>query len=235
MKSHLLSPSHRLRYLESFFPTVRRKFAKVPNIKYWQSPAYDFLESVALRIETKFGREKIVTVQGMEYFTQNLPALQALAELSRHFTEDETLNFKTIPDPFGSFIKEIPAQEIVNINVLAEPCQKPGITLAGKYLGLVRTVSIIPPGSKEKEKDEVLQRISSLRAKLMSDDEQYKTITKYRKRIEKEGDKEEVEDDTQYFRKYNPKRQRQLFNGFKENQGNRNQNQNMNRLLFIYF
>jgi hypothetical protein len=46
---HLLSASHRLRYLECFFPSVRRKFAKVPNIKFWKPAAFDFLESVVAR------------------------------------------------------------------------------------------------------------------------------------------------------------------------------------------
>ena len=49
MVQHLLSASHRLRYLECFFPIVRRKFAKVPNIKHWKPQAFDFLESVVAR------------------------------------------------------------------------------------------------------------------------------------------------------------------------------------------
>ena len=218
VKSHLISPSHRLRYLESFFPTVRVKFAKVPNIKHWQTPAFDFLESVCLRIETKFGRQKVITVQGTEYFTQNLPAFQALAELSRHFTEDDTLNFKTIPDPFGSFIKEIPPLEVEKIMSTPELQMKPGIALDGKYLGLVTTVSLMPV-SKENylEKDDVLQRISSLRAKLMCEDEQFKSITNLRKAIETSTDQQENEEDVQGFRKFNHKRGRQFFNGFKEN------------------
>ena len=33
LASHCSSPTHRLQYLEAFFPVVRRKFARVPDLR----------------------------------------------------------------------------------------------------------------------------------------------------------------------------------------------------------
>ena len=61
------------------------------------------LDFVCSRIETKHGRAKVVNVQTKEYFTNNVEAIKALVEFGTHFFETETLNFKTIPDPFAAF------------------------------------------------------------------------------------------------------------------------------------
>ncbi len=69
---HLLSASHRLRYLECFFPSVRRKFAKVPNIKFWKPAAFDFLESVVAREDG----QTLITVQVTVTVTVPEPELE---------------------------------------------------------------------------------------------------------------------------------------------------------------
>ena len=47
---HVYSPSHRLRYLQSFFPIARQKFAKVPNLGVWEKSTFEHLDSVVTRI-----------------------------------------------------------------------------------------------------------------------------------------------------------------------------------------
>ncbi len=42
------------------------------------------------------------------YFLQDLERIKAVVENGPHVSEDDTLNFRTIPDPFGSFIWNIP-------------------------------------------------------------------------------------------------------------------------------
>jgi hypothetical protein len=42
------------------------------------------------------------------YNLKELEKIKAVVENGSHMAEDETLNFKTIPDPFGSFIWQIP-------------------------------------------------------------------------------------------------------------------------------
>ena len=65
--SCLISAKHRLKYLEKFYPIARAKFAQVPNMDLWERATYDFLESVAMRIEEKHGRLSVTNITKADY------------------------------------------------------------------------------------------------------------------------------------------------------------------------
>ena len=65
--SCIISAKHRLNYLEKFYPIARAKFAQVPNMDLWERPTYDFLESVAMRIEEKHGRLSVTNITKSDY------------------------------------------------------------------------------------------------------------------------------------------------------------------------
>jgi hypothetical protein len=43
-------------FQKRYFPKAHGKFIQVKNMKAWEGPTFDFLESVAMRIETRNGR-----------------------------------------------------------------------------------------------------------------------------------------------------------------------------------
>ena len=43
------------------------KFSQVPNMDIWKTPTFDFLESVAMRIEQKHGRLSVTNATKMDY------------------------------------------------------------------------------------------------------------------------------------------------------------------------
>ena len=65
--SCVISAKHRLRYLEKFYPIARAKFAQVPNMDLWERATYDFLESVAMRVEEKHGRLSVTNITKADY------------------------------------------------------------------------------------------------------------------------------------------------------------------------
>jgi hypothetical protein len=82
--SDLISAHHRVEYLAKYFPTASKMFAKVPNQSVWQRPTYDFLESVAMRIEEKSGRMVPKVVSGEENFKNNYEKIKAEIENGEH-------------------------------------------------------------------------------------------------------------------------------------------------------
>ena len=52
---------------ERYYPIARTKFAQVPNMDIWERPTFDFLESVAMRIEEKHGRLSVNVVTKADY------------------------------------------------------------------------------------------------------------------------------------------------------------------------
>jgi len=111
---HLLSAEHRLSYLDKFFPTVRLKFAKVPNRRFWEIQTYEFLDSVVNRIECKFGRGKPFIVENSEMFEAEKSRMMAALDSGDHPRESAALNFVSLPDPFQKYISRIPRHQIMN-------------------------------------------------------------------------------------------------------------------------
>eukprot|EP00095_Tigriopus_kingsejongensis_P011972 snap_masked-scaffold906_size82779-processed-gene-0.4 protein:Tk11972 transcript:snap_masked-scaffold906_size82779-processed-gene-0.4-mRNA-1 annotation:"conserved hypothetical protein" len=110
--SDLLSAEHRLNYLRANFPIAAAKFDKVPSMSAWERPTLDFLESCAMRIESKFGRLKPHIIRGEDYFAENVQMIFHNVRGGQHFNESEALNFATLPDPFGSYIFRIDPREV---------------------------------------------------------------------------------------------------------------------------
>jgi hypothetical protein len=52
---------------ERFYPNVNTKFRQVPNMRVWERPTFDFLESVTMRIEEKHGRLSVTDVTKADY------------------------------------------------------------------------------------------------------------------------------------------------------------------------
>ena len=76
--------SHILTFQEKFYPTARAKFAQVPNMDIWERPTFDFLESVAMRIEEKHGRLSVTVVTKADY-DQNKEFILKRIEDGPHF------------------------------------------------------------------------------------------------------------------------------------------------------
>ena len=53
---HLLSTSHKLAYLDKFFPSLSKTFISTLNKSKWDSPTYNSLESIINKIELEFKR-----------------------------------------------------------------------------------------------------------------------------------------------------------------------------------
>lgn len=82
--SCMVSAKHRLRYLEKFYPIANGKFAQVPNIDIWERATFDFLESVAERIEEKHGRLSVTVVTKSDY-VMNKESILTKIEDGPHF------------------------------------------------------------------------------------------------------------------------------------------------------
>lgn len=100
--SCVVSANHRLKYLEKFYPIARAKFAQVPNRDVWERPTFDFLESVAMRIEEKHGRLSVTNITKSDY-DQNKEFILARIEDGQHFRQSPEQDFTNLPDPFGSY------------------------------------------------------------------------------------------------------------------------------------
>jgi len=100
--SDVISAKHRLKYLEKFYPIARAKFAQVPNMDIWERATYDFLESVAMRIEEKHGRLSVTVITKSDY-DQNNEFIFNRIEDGPHFRQSEQQDFTNLPDPFGSY------------------------------------------------------------------------------------------------------------------------------------
>ena len=82
--SCLISARHRLEYLRKYFPTASKLFDKVPNQHVWERSTYDFLESVAMRIEEKGGRMVPKVVNGEDNFRKNYTSMKEDVENGEH-------------------------------------------------------------------------------------------------------------------------------------------------------
>ena len=97
-----------------------------------------------------------------------------------HFRKTVGLNFRTIPDLFGSYPSRLPLQE-VSFSTDSEPLARPGIDLSAPFepepekevesKRIVRMVEPAPaPPAESSEKTEVLSRIANLRKEISEDD-----------------------------------------------------------------
>jgi len=100
--SCLISAKHRLKYLEKFYPIARAKFAQVPNMDLWERATYDFLESVAMRIEEKHGRLSVTNITKADYDSNKEFILNRIED-GPHFRQSNEQDFTNLPDPFGSY------------------------------------------------------------------------------------------------------------------------------------
>ena len=72
-------------FQRKFFPAAHRKFARVPNLQIWRSATFDFLESVAQRIENRHGRMRPMVIPSQERFEAGRAELVAMVEEAEHF------------------------------------------------------------------------------------------------------------------------------------------------------
>ena len=93
------SAKHRLKYLEKFYSTAHKKFDLEPNIENWQQLTFDFLESVARRIEEKHGRLSVTVVTKADY-DKNKQLFVSTIEDGPHFRQSSELNFSFMPNVF---------------------------------------------------------------------------------------------------------------------------------------
>ena len=184
MVGHVLSASHRLKYLESFFPIAARKFAKVPNLGVWQKATFNHLESVIARIETKLGRLKPWIVVGTHFLNIEMEAIRATVEAGQHFKEAVGLNFRTIPDPFESYIKNLNSKEIVDFpSESRDPRGKPGIDLSVPFTEAAIKTSSGETPLESLEKNNVMNRIANLRKEISKDELRLESQKKLREEV----------------------------------------------------
>ena len=78
---------------EHFFPIAFEKFSKIRNVHEWEAATFDFLESVALRIETKNGRLVPTVVASEHDFNRDAEKIVEKIEAGPHFRFDLLLPF----------------------------------------------------------------------------------------------------------------------------------------------
>jgi len=185
-RGHLTSATHRLLYLECFFPIVRRKFAKVPNLSFWERSTFDFLESIVSRIEARLGRLQPWTVQGRHFLEMEMESIRKMVENGSHFKETVGLNFRTIPDPFGSYLFKLPKNEVLDISIMPDPKGKPGLDLSVPYHQQIALGGAgvdhgqeLAPGDNS-EKSNVLYKIANLRKEIKKDEKYVNHMKKLR-------------------------------------------------------
>ena len=68
-----------------YFPIVAKKFARIPNMKIWEIQTFDFIESIARRIEEKYGRLKPYVIKGEGKFNETRMSILKDIEAGQHF------------------------------------------------------------------------------------------------------------------------------------------------------
>ncbi len=94
---------------------MSKKFAKVPNVSVWEPCTFDFLESVILQIEGRFGRRQLNSFDESgtdgSFIDKKADMLRRIED-GDHFKESPKFNFANLPDPFGSYLQRINPEEI---------------------------------------------------------------------------------------------------------------------------
>ena len=98
--SCVVSARHRLKYLEKFYPTAHEKFDLEPNLEKWEQLTFDFLESVARKIEEKHGRLSVTVVTKADYDIQK-QLFASRIEDGPHFRQSSELDFVFLPNVFN--------------------------------------------------------------------------------------------------------------------------------------
>ena len=62
---------------DKYFPTARKKFSRVPNLKLWRQETYNCLNLVARQIESRFGRQVPAVVASPVVFSNTKTQLFA--------------------------------------------------------------------------------------------------------------------------------------------------------------
>jgi len=180
---HIYSASHRLTYLECFFPIVRRKFAKVPNLGVWEKSTFNHLDSVITRIEARLGRLNPWVVLGRHFLNIEMEGIRKVIESGKHFKEAVGLNFRTIPDPFEAYIKKLSRKEIVEIDEKGnDPKGRPGIDLSVPFS---QTKPLSYAEKYDMQKNTVMNKIAHLRKEIKDDDKFLSNNRKYRDDVSK--------------------------------------------------
>jgi len=112
---HLLSVKHRLKYLGMYFKVVGRKFNRVKNVDFWEESSFDLLDTVTSRIEEKYGRGEPTVVASPTIFHKEVVKIRQQMKEVKHIRESIDFNFKTLPDPFGTYLFKIPQEEITSV------------------------------------------------------------------------------------------------------------------------
>ena len=97
--SCVVSARHRLKYLEKFYSTAHQKFDLEPNLEKWEQLTFDFLESVARKIEEKHGRLSVTVVTKADYDIQK-QLFASRIEDGPHFRQSTELDFSFLPNVF---------------------------------------------------------------------------------------------------------------------------------------
>lgn len=49
----------------------------MPNLKFWETPTFNFLQSIILRIESKLGRMRVWTVESRATFVKEMNQIRS--------------------------------------------------------------------------------------------------------------------------------------------------------------
>lgn len=107
----LVSAKHRLTYLKRFFPRAFSKFAEVANLRLWESPTFDFLESVILRIETRGGRLVPTVVKSETEFENDFVKIINSIDNGPHLHQTPDQDFSNLPDVYSSYRGKLAFQD----------------------------------------------------------------------------------------------------------------------------
>ena len=121
-----------------------------------------------------------------------------MVENGAHFRETVGLNFRTIPDPFGSYLFKLPKNEILDISIMPDPKGKPGLDLGIPHhqqvgLGVAGPSQGQDAGAADSsEKSNVLYKIANLRKEIKKDEKYVNHMKKLRDDVKDAKSKNEV-------------------------------------------
>jgi len=96
---HILSTQHRLAFLRKHFSCVANKFASLQPSQ-WPLTSFDILDTVAARIEARYGRGHVTPVGGLLDWERNGRETSKKIQQQQHASETPDFNFEKLSDPF---------------------------------------------------------------------------------------------------------------------------------------
>ena len=85
---HIISTGHRLTFLRKYFPCVAHKFSTPVPESQWPLATFDILDTVAGRIEARYGRGQVTCVPGLLEWERDCHTIRRNIDMEKHARYD---------------------------------------------------------------------------------------------------------------------------------------------------